>query len=58
LWVGNNERNIVVNFLQDFVVSKYINFFQGQTGFYWPNHSRETRLSKQEKEEALTKEPS
>jgi hypothetical protein len=29
-------------------------FFHGQIGkglFYWPNHSGETRLSKQEKEE-------
>jgi hypothetical protein len=42
---------IYVNFHQDFMDRKRNNFFQGQMDrglFYWPNHVRETVLSKQE----------
>jgi hypothetical protein len=46
--------DILVNFHQDFVASTHSDFFQGQTDrglFYGPNHSRETRLYKQEEQE-------
>jgi hypothetical protein len=53
LWITNNQQNIVINYHQDFVASMHTDFFKGQTDrglFFWPNHSLETRLSKQEEE--------
>jgi hypothetical protein len=48
------SANTFVNFLQNHVASMRSDFFQGQMDrglFYWPNHSWETRLSRQEEEE-------
>ncbi len=48
------SANTVVNFLKDFAADMHSDFFQGQMDrglFYWPNHSWETRLSRQEEEE-------
>jgi hypothetical protein len=51
LWIANSQRNIVVHFHQDFTASLRSDFFQGRTDqgiFYWPNHTQETWLSKEE----------
>jgi hypothetical protein len=53
LWITNNQRTIVTDIYQDFVASTHSDFFQGQTDWglvYWPNHSWEAGLSKQEEE--------
>jgi hypothetical protein len=56
-----NAHTIVANFNQDFGANRHSNLFQGQTNrilIYWPNHTGETRLSKQEEaEEEEWKQP-
>jgi hypothetical protein len=59
LWIANNQRTIVTDIYQDFVVSAHSDFFQGQTDWglvYWHNHFWETGLSKQE-EELIARKP-
>jgi hypothetical protein len=54
LEIANNQCTIFINSCQDFMASMHSDFFQVQTGRHlicWPNHSAETLLSKQEKEE-------
>ncbi len=53
MWNNNNKQNNVIAFHQDFVSGKHSDFFQGLKDgglFYWPKHSWETQLSKQEKQ--------
>ncbi len=50
LWIANNKQKIVINFHLDFMAGTHSDFTQGLLSsglFYWPNHSGETRLSKQ-----------
>jgi hypothetical protein len=51
--MANNEQNIVANFHQDFVTGTHNDYFDEReitSLFHWPNHYRETRLSKQYEE--------
>jgi hypothetical protein len=53
MWVTNHQQNSVVNFHQDFMVSPHSDFFQGLIVgglLYWPNHSRENLLPKQQED--------
>ncbi len=54
MWLANNYKNIAINFHQDFVDTLHTDFFQEHMDrdiFYLPNHSVETWLIKQEREE-------
>ncbi len=53
LWIDNNQQISVINFHRDFLASMHSVFFQGKIdrgSIYWPNHSGENELSKQEEE--------
>jgi hypothetical protein len=53
LCITNNQRTLVINFHQDFMVSMLNSLFQGQADWgltYWPNHTGKTQLSNQEEE--------
>jgi hypothetical protein len=51
LWLGNNQRTIVIDFHQDFVDSTHSDFFQVQTDgdlIQRPNYSVEACFFKQD----------
>ncbi len=54
LWIAYIQSPIVINFNQDFMASTHGDYFQGQVDrelIYWPNHSEETQLFNQLREE-------
>jgi hypothetical protein len=55
LWITSAQHTIAINLHKDFMTSMSSGFFHEQMDIgltYWPNHSGETQMSKQEEEEA------